>query len=202
MLRIYPSIAAPPVNDFRPPGSTVQIIHVGRVCRGKGQEQAIRACAQLARTGVDFELVLVGDTEGPETDGLTALIENIGVAGRVRFTGHVDNVYRHLLSADVFLFPSMGEGFGNALAEALCTGLVPVVFDNTALAEIIRLGFYGHLVPDRDEQILADVLWRVCADIDEEKRRAYANIARARKLFSEERERREYLPLISRNPRR
>lgn len=39
---------------------------------------------------------------------------------------------------------------------------MPIVFDNTALAEIMHLGFYGHLVPDRDERALADKLLYVC----------------------------------------
>lgn len=201
VVLIYPSIAAPPVPDFRAAGDRVRIIHVGRVSHGKGQDAAIRACANLARSGIDFDLTLLGDSPEGASDELERLAARSGIAARVRLMGHVEDVYPHLLSADVFLFPSAGEGFGNALAEALCTGLVPIVYDNSALGEVMRLGFHGHLIADGDEQALAEALVHVCAGIADEKRRAYANVARARVIFSENRERAEYLQLMSGAPR-
>lgn len=194
---IYPSIAAPPIYGFRTPGDRVRIIHVGRVSPGKGQATAVRACTKLAGSGIDFDLTFLGDAAAGAADELKRLAARSGIDGKVCLAGHVADVYPHLLASDVFLFPSAGEGFGNALAEALCTGLVPIVYDNSALGEVMRLGFYGHLIPDGDEQALAEALVRVCVGIAEEKRRAYANIALARAIFSEERERAEYLQFVS-----
>lgn len=197
---IYPSLPPLPAARFRSPSKPLQIIHVGRVCPGKGQDAAVRACAHVARAGIDFSLTFVGNAADDEAASLRSLAEKCRIGDRVRLTGHVENVYTELSSADVFLFPSLAEGFGNALVEALSCGLVVIVYDNTGLSEIMRRGFYGHLVPDRDERALADVLARVCRNIAVEKKLAYANVDLARRLFSREQEQLEYLKLLGVHP--
>ena len=58
---------------------------------------------------------------------------------------------RHYASADVFLFPSTTETFGNVVTEALASGLVIVAFDYAAPRQYIRSDINGFLAPMRDE---------------------------------------------------
>lgn len=195
---IYPSTMQPPPTSYRPVGRTIRLIHVGRICRGKGQDVALRAIKVLKDAQLRFDLTFVGDTEFDPAmfNQMQKIIDESGLQRYVHFTGHVHDVHSRLHTADVFLFPSAGEGFSNALVEALLSGLVPIVFDNTAFPEAAELGFHLHMTPDGDEKALANVLLAVCINIENEKKRAFENAQRARNIFSSERERSDYLSLL------
>ncbi|MDR2876866.1 MAG: glycosyltransferase family 4 protein [Chromatiales bacterium] len=197
---IYPSFAYS-TPEYQPPANPVRLIHVGRICAGKGQDVALRVCQKLKTHNIDFELTFLGDinAEPAEFSRLQSLVVELGLQNQVRFAGHVQDVHSHLLQSDVFLFPSAGEGFGNVIAEALFSGLVPIVFDNTSIPEIRQnLGFYLHAIEDGNEDAMAETLMNVCKEIVQEKRRAYANVKLAASVFAEERERGQYLALLAR----
>jgi glycosyltransferase involved in cell wall biosynthesis len=95
---------------------------VGRLRKPKNQALAIRALAGIARSGMDADLVLVGD--GDDRGDLESLALRIGVGDRVRITGEVASpgpIYRHL--ADAVLVPSLTEGQSRVVAEAQSFGL-------------------------------------------------------------------------------
>ena len=58
---------------------------------------------------------------------------------------------RHYASADIFLFPSLTETFGNVTLEALASGLAVIAFDEAAAAQHARNGFNARLVKSGDE---------------------------------------------------
>ena len=65
--------------------------------------------------------------------------------GRIEWRG--EELARHYASADLFLFPSLTDTFGNVTLEALASGLVVVAFDTAAAALHIRDGISGCLAP-------------------------------------------------------
>ena len=108
-------------------------------------------------------LVLIGppgDTAGP----LGRLAEELGIAGRVRWLGYIPRrqlpaLYR---AAGVFVMPSLYEGFGLPVLEAMACG-TPVICSNTsALPEIA--GEAALLIDPKSPEILADALVRVLSD--------------------------------------
>lgn len=110
------------------PPSVPVIGHVGRFYEQKNHALLIDVGAELAREGLDFRLLLVGD--GPLRGQIERRAREAGLAGRVRFAGSRPDVARLMNEAmDVFVFPSLYEGLGLALVEAQASGLPCVVSD-------------------------------------------------------------------------
>jgi glycosyltransferase involved in cell wall biosynthesis len=93
----------------------------------KNQTTLIRAFAQLIKKHPNLQLTILGD--GEDRSILEQLIQTLGVSQNVFLSGAVKNVAQELLKADVFVFPSLYEGFPNALCEAMSVGL-PVIASN------------------------------------------------------------------------
>ena len=175
----------------------VNILHVGRITAGKGQIDAVQACQGLCETGRDFYLTLLGRKEpGDYSARLDALLGEFPCAARIALPGHVDNVEDYLHDADIFLFPSQGEGMPNAFIEALATGCICIAYRNTVFPEFRELGFHFHLVADGDVAALRDCLETVVASLDEERQRCEPNRRLAAQLFDRQREHEQWCAIL------
>jgi len=191
---IYSSLKFPDVSKRarKEKNGVVNIVHVGRLTKGKGQDVAIRVCSVLYDSRIPFRLVLVGNGDVKYKEMLEKMLDSLPYKDSVVFLGHTDDVFSVLGASEVFLFPSAGEGFGNALIEALSCGLVCLVYSNTVFPEIFDMGFYGHVIEDGNEYVLGKKLLWVCDNLDKEMDRSKNNMSLARELFSEKRELAEY----------
>ena len=117
---------------------------VSRFAHEKNFALVIQAYEAMRRARPDTRLVLVGD--GPLAETLRQ--RNVGyvIAGR-KVNGELS---RHYASADIFLFPSMSETWGNVTIEAMASGLGVVAYDYAAAREVIRHGENGLLAPFGD----------------------------------------------------
>ncbi len=124
---------------------------VGRLAPEKNLELLVRAYQSIVATQPRARLLLVGD--GPLRGSLAERLPGAIVAG----SRHGDDLAAHYASADLFLFPSLTETFGNVTTEAMASGLPVVAFDYAAAAQMIRPGEQGVLVPlgDGDEFVRA-----------------------------------------------
>lgn len=107
------------------------MIAVGRLIEHKRFDVAIRAAAELKRSGRPEILHVVG--EGPERANLERLVSDLDVADIVRFHGNLDSqteLWDMVAAARVVLAPSEREGYGLAVAEALQLGTPVVVSDH------------------------------------------------------------------------
>jgi glycosyltransferase involved in cell wall biosynthesis len=139
-----------PAADRPWPGLVVGAI--GRFERQKGFDLLIRALAHI--DGVS--LVLVG--EGSERPRLEELAERVGVADRVVWQGWIEDARSYFGSFDVFALPSRFEGFPLALLEALLARSAVVAADVGSVAEAVRDGETGLLVPAEDPRALAGAI--------------------------------------------
>jgi glycosyltransferase involved in cell wall biosynthesis len=142
-----------------PPGAQARPVvgSVGRLDAEKGYETLLRALPGLSATAV-----LVGD--GPDRGRLERLAAELGVAEQFVVAGWTDDPRRHLASFTVFCLPSRSESFPLTIVEAMLAGLAVVSTDVGSVAEAVRDGQTGLLVPRDDPQALADALRRLLDD--------------------------------------
>ncbi len=141
------------------------VMSAGRHAPQKGFDTLLRAFSRLEDSNT--RLVLLG--EGNETESLRTLATQLGIENQVDFPGFVDNPFKYMASADVFVLSSWYEGFGNVLIEAMATGC-PVVSTDCPSGpnEILKDGAYGPLVPVKDAAAMSNAIEDVLADpIDE-----------------------------------
>lgn len=129
------------------------ILSAGRLEPQKDFPTLIRAFAIFLRQG-NSRLVILG--EGKERHNLQSLAVDLGIEKHVFLPGFVKNPYAFMARADLFVLSSAWEGFGNALVEALATGLPVVATDcPSGPREILQDGRYGPLVPVGDADALS-----------------------------------------------
>lgn len=131
---------------------------VGRVAPEKNLGLALRAFEAIRARRPDARLVIVGD--GPARAALQAAHPDAIFAGM----RSGEDLASHYASADLFLFPSLTETFGNVTTEALASGLPVVGFDYAAASECVRDGENGQLAEVGDEQAFIAAACRVAGD--------------------------------------
>ena len=134
--------------------SGLRLAHVGRLVPGKGQRDAIRAVKRAHEHGVPVTLTLFGG--GGDQSYLEDLVKELGLEAVVSFAGYVAHPYQYFSDFHGFIYPSYGEGFGNAFAEALATGMHCFCYSNTVFPEFRKQGLRFHMVPNKDYRALAD----------------------------------------------
>ena len=139
------------------------ILSVGSLEPGKNRATLIKAYSGLRKRGLEQKLVVAGQRAWKYEDDL-ALVEELGIKGDVLFTGYVLPAEMPALynAAELFVFPSLYEGFGLPVIEAMACG-VPVVASNlSAIPEVA--GEAALLVDPRDVDQLCDAMERVLHD--------------------------------------
>ena len=116
------SVGASDMDCFR-------IITAGSLLRIKGIGLAKKSFALFANKYGNSELCIVGD--GPELNRLTRLVSSVNMGDKVRFTGALprEDLLDEILKSDVFLFPSLRDGGGAVVVEAMASGKPTVCLD-------------------------------------------------------------------------
>jgi len=141
------------------------VLSVGSIEPRKNLDRLLRAYHQLWQAGEHRALVVVG-AERWRHSGIMQIVKELDLEQRVTFTGHVSDedlpgVYS---AADLFVFPSLYEGFGLPPLEAMACG-TPVVCSNTSsLPEVV--GDAAITVDPYDVEALAEAMRRVLSDAD------------------------------------
>ncbi|MEM8949233.1 MAG: glycosyltransferase [Pseudomonadota bacterium] len=153
-----PLASQPPDDPWLSSDGPPVIMAASRLVKSKDYPTLIRAFARL-RVTRPARLMILG--EGPERRRLERLAARLGLTDHVRFLGWVDDSACYMRQAAVYVLPSMREGFGNVLVEALAVGCSIVATDcPSGPAEILEDGRHGQLVPVGDDQAMAEALAR------------------------------------------
>ncbi len=158
-----------------------KIVFVGNVEDGKkGFVYLLRALPMIKS---DVHLTVV-DGGSPHRRVTGALIDRLGLSGRIEFTGKtdMDALVRHYRESELAIVPSVYEGFGFPAAEAMACGVPVIASDGGALPEVV--GDAGVLVPARDERALAEAIDALYADTARRKVLAVEGRARVLREFN------------------
>jgi len=141
------------------------VLIVGAVCRlvgQKGMTYGIDAFKQVMQHFPDAHLVIAGDGDLRVT--LEAQVKQLELSENVHFLGWRDDAPQILAGLDVFLMPSLWEGFGLVLLEAMSKRIPVVASDVSAIPEVVRHGETGLLVQPRDVDGLCDAMLTLLSD--------------------------------------
>lgn len=191
---VYNSLSLSPRGErpaAREPGP-LRILAAGRFVATKGFSYLLDACALLRDRGVDFRLTLAGD--GGLGPALRRQARRLGLGERVEFPGFLshDALSAAMLRADVLAAPCVvdsdgdRDGIPNVIMEALVHGLPVAATDVAGIAEVVRPGETGLLVPERDAEALAGALAGIASDPAEAARLALAGRRLVLELFDPE----------------
>ena len=139
------------------------ILSVGSLEPGKNRTTLLKAFAELRRRGVEHKLAVAGQRAW-KCGSDFRLAEELGLKGEVIFTGYVAPEEMPALynAADLFVFPSLYEGFGLPVLEAMACG-VPVVASNVSSIPEVA-GDAALLTDPRDADALCDTMERALKD--------------------------------------
>jgi L-malate glycosyltransferase len=133
-----------------------RIVTVANLRPEKAHDVLFEAAALVLRRYPDAEFIVAGD--GPRRQELEALAQAQGIASRVQFMGHADDVPALLASSDLFVLPSRSEAFPNSVLEAMATALPIVATRVGGIVELVDNQRTGVLVPPDDARALGHAM--------------------------------------------
>jgi glycosyltransferase involved in cell wall biosynthesis len=156
-----------------PPSRTngrICVLGVGRLVAKKGFDTLVDACAVLARRGVPFDALIVGQDD-EHGEAIRRRVSELGLEGKVRLPGAMAprellDEYRRAsaLCMPCRLLPDDRDGIPNVLVEAMAAGTPVVATAVSGIPELVTDGVNGLLVAPEQPEQLADALLRLHAD--------------------------------------
>ena len=123
----------------------------------KGLRYAVEAAAELRRKGErQFSMMIIG--EGEEREKLEKLIQKLSLENHVFLAGFLEEASRYLTAFDIFLLPSVKEGFPYSLLEAMAAELATITSDVGGVRELIVHNQTGIIVEPRNVDALTRAL--------------------------------------------
>jgi len=184
----FPQIERPQSFVLGTKEHPLKLLSVGRLEWKKGYEFALQAVKLLQDQGIECDYRIIG--EGEHRTALEFARHQLDIKENVQFLGALshEQVIEHLAWADVFLHPSVSEGFCNAVLEAQAVGLPVVCSDAGGLPENVADGVTGFVVPRRDPAALAEKLVVLANNPDMCKSFGEAGVVRVKNQYTIEKQ--------------
>ncbi len=135
----------------------VQLLMVGGVKEGKGQESAITACLKLLNRGIhNFKLRIVGKGNEKYVQLLEERVKEAEAEDYIEFCGPSNHIPQYYRTSDILLMCSRAEAFGRVTVEAMFAGDLVIGADTAGTKELIKDGVTGLLYEGKNAQALAN----------------------------------------------
>ncbi|HEV3215992.1 MAG TPA: glycosyltransferase family 4 protein [Vicinamibacterales bacterium] len=157
----------------------------GALTAEKGHRHLIDAAALVVRDVPDARFVILG--EGELRPSLERQVRELHLDKHVLLPGFRADVLAFLRAFDVFVMPSIAEGLGTSLLDAMAASKATVATRTGGIPEVVVDEETGLLVPPRDHLALASAISRLLKDGNLRERMGQAGLARVEKLFSADR---------------
>jgi glycosyltransferase involved in cell wall biosynthesis len=151
-------------NELAIPPDSLVVGYVGWLIPIKGVTHLVNAMAEVVQRHPNSLLVLVGkgDDKGGEAIKLREQVQSLGLTDKVLFLGWRPDVNEITGCFDIFVLPSLNEGMGRVLVEAMAAGLPIVASRVGGIPDLVKHGENGLLVPPANagalEQAISDLL--------------------------------------------
>jgi glycosyltransferase involved in cell wall biosynthesis len=142
------------------PANAFVFAHVASFGLIKNQRMLVNSFSRVSMESPNAYLLMVGD--GEQRDEISALVADLGISDRVKFTGIRSDVAQILNASDCFVLSSDWEGLPLSILEAMSAGLPVISTRVGGIPELISHGQNGLLVPPGDAQQLADAMLYAC----------------------------------------
>lgn len=169
-IKIIPNVVAKQSTCYKVNKKVKNIVSVGRLVLEKDHQTLFKAFAKLMATKHNYDINLTIYGEGPERVNLEKLIQHLDLQKNIYLAGTIKNIISAIQQADLFVFPSLYEGFPNALCEAMAIGLPVVASNCSGNVDIIQDGINGRLFPVADVESLTNIMQSLINDFKERER--------------------------------
>jgi glycosyltransferase involved in cell wall biosynthesis len=145
------------------PESALILLNLGREQPQKGQRFLIEAMSRIVES-VPEAVLLIAGSPGLHSQVLRQNVADRGLRATVRFLGRREDIPQLFGASDLFVFPSLYEGLGVSLLEAMAAGLAVITTDRPPMSEVVDNGLTGVLVPPGDPTALAEAVLALAGD--------------------------------------
>lgn len=189
-------------NFISPPSSQIsqplQLITVSRLSNQKNLSVVLHAIKLLFDSGIQVNYTIAGD--GEYKNNLIEQTNKLGISDLVKFTGMINHnqIPELLKNFDIFVLPSLNEGFGLSVLEARLSGKLVIASKSGGLLDLIKDNSTGIFFNPRDSSQLAEIIKSVISSNSK-----YVNIARnsfieAKNKYSNANQIKQWLEIYSR----
>lgn len=159
---VYNGVELPGSIEKKTRKNTIVIGTIARLNHCKGLPYLVEAAERLVARNYKFQFIIVG--RGEMYEELAKMISKANLNDVFELAGEAKNIDPYLKEFDIFVLPSLYEGFGNALIEAMSFG-IPVIGTNTSgIKEIIEDGCNGLLIQPKSARAIEDAIIRLVGD--------------------------------------
>lgn len=157
------------------------IVAVARMDPVKGHINLLKAMPEVLARFSTARLLLIGD--GPHKEVLKKNVREMNLNNTVEFKGYVENLPMQLSSADIFVLPTLSEGFPITIMEAMAMELPVVASRVGAISELVLNKQTGILVEPGNPEALADAIIYLLSHPDDAKKMGHAGRDRIHSIF-------------------
>jgi glycosyltransferase involved in cell wall biosynthesis len=163
LIKIIPNpVKIPKLQKVKYSERITKIVTTGRLDPQKDHKTLIHAFYHLLQHHPYLTLTIYG--EGQERVKLEELVTYLNLEDKVHLPGVIKDIEEALLNADLFIFPSLYEGFPNALCEAMAAGLPVIASNCSGNIDIVQDGINGRLFPVGKIEILTEIVLELLSD--------------------------------------